>query len=86
MSLRFASSLQGNLGTSLDDSWFAGERRDYGEEEDIVYSDSPLAAGLLCETEVNDSGPDEVRSADIHDVNPEPNMMYVSLFFFANFD
>ena len=49
MSVRFASNIEGNLGASLDISWATGEERDIEEEEDddIVYSDNPLAVGLI---------------------------------------
>ena len=48
-SVRFASNIEGNLGGSLDISWATGEERDIDEEEDddIVYSDNPLAVGLI---------------------------------------
>ena len=48
-SVRFASNIEGNLGASLDISWATGEERDIDEEEDndIVYSDNPLAVGLI---------------------------------------
>ena len=47
-SVRFASNIEGNLGASLDISWATGEDQDIDEEEDndIVYSDNPLAVGL----------------------------------------
>ena len=47
-SVRFASNIEGNLGASLDVSWATGEDQDIDEEEDndIVYSDNPLAVGL----------------------------------------
>ena len=48
-SVRFASNIEGNLGASLDISWATGEERDIDEEEDddIVYSDNPLAVGPI---------------------------------------
>ena len=48
-SVRFATNIEGNLGASLDISWATGEERDIDEEEDddSVYSDSPVAAGLI---------------------------------------
>lgn len=46
-SLQFATNIEGNLGTSLDVSWATGEGRDIEEDEEIKYSDNPLAAGLL---------------------------------------
>ena len=48
-SVRFASNIEGNLGASLDVSWATGEERDIDEEEDnnIVYSNNPLAVGLI---------------------------------------
>ena len=48
-SVRFASNIGENLGGSLDISWATGEERDIDEEEDndIVYSDNPLAVGLI---------------------------------------
>ena len=48
-SVRFASNIEENLGASLDISWATGEERDIDEEEDtnIVYSDNPLAVGLI---------------------------------------
>lgn len=45
--LHFASNVQGNFGASLDDSWATGEERDIEEEEEIQYSENPLATGLL---------------------------------------
>ena len=47
-SVRFASNIGANLGGSLDISWATGEDQDIDEEEDndIVYSDNPLAVGL----------------------------------------
>ena len=47
-SVRFATNIEGNLGASLDISWATGEDQDIDEEEDndIVYSDNPLAVGL----------------------------------------
>ena len=47
-SVRFATNIEGNLGATLDISWATGEERDIDEEEDndIVYSDCPLAVGL----------------------------------------
>ena len=48
-SVRFATNIEGNLGASLDISWATGEERDIDEEEDndIVYSDNPLAVELI---------------------------------------
>ena len=48
-SVRFASNIEGNLGASLDVSWATGEERDIDSEEDndIAYSDNPLAVGLI---------------------------------------
>ena len=48
-SVRFASNIEGNLGASLDISWATGEERDIDSEEDndIAYSDNPLAVGLI---------------------------------------
>ena len=48
-SVRFASNIGENLGGSLDISWATGEERDIDEEEDndIVYSDNPLAVGPI---------------------------------------
>ena len=48
-SVRFASNFEGNLGGSLDVSWVTGEERDIDEEEDndIFYSDNPLAVGPI---------------------------------------
>ena len=48
-SVRFATNIEENLGASLDVSWATGEERDIDEEEDndIVYSDHPLAVGLI---------------------------------------
>ena len=48
-SVRFASNIGENLGGSLDISWATGEERDIDEEEDndIVYSDNPVAVGLI---------------------------------------
>ena len=48
-SVRFASNVGGDLGGSLDVSWATGEERDIDEEEDnnIVYSNNPLAVGLI---------------------------------------
>ena len=48
-SVRFASNIEGNLGASLDISWATGEERNIDEEEDddIVYSDNPVAVGLI---------------------------------------
>ena len=48
-SVRFASNIEGNLGASLDVSWATGEERDIDEEEDndIVYSDNPVAVGPI---------------------------------------
>ena len=48
-SVRFATNIEGNLGASLDISWATGEERDIDEEEDtnIVYSDNPVAVGLI---------------------------------------
>ena len=47
--VRFATNIEGNLGASLDISWATGEERDIDEEEDddIVYSDNPLAVGPI---------------------------------------
>ena len=44
-SVRFATNIEENLGASLDVSWATGQERDIDEEEDndIVYSDHPLA-------------------------------------------
>ena len=49
MSVRFATNFEENLGASLDFSWATGEEFDIDEEEntDIVYSDHPLAVGLV---------------------------------------
>ena len=48
-SVRFASNIGENLGGSLDISWATGEERNIDEEEDnnIVYSDNPVAVGLI---------------------------------------
>ena len=48
-SVRFASNIEGHLGASLDILWATGEERGIDEEEDndIVYSDNPLALGLI---------------------------------------
>ena len=48
-SVRFASNIEGNLGASLDVSWVTGGERDIDEEEDndIVYSDNPVAVGPI---------------------------------------
>ena len=48
-SVIFASNIEGNLGASLDISWATGEERDIDEGEDtnIVYSDNPVAVGLI---------------------------------------
>ena len=48
-SVRFASDIEENLGGSLDISWATGEERDIEEEEDndIVYSDNPIAVGPI---------------------------------------
>ena len=48
-SVRFATNIEGNLGASLDISWATGEERGIDEEEDndIVYSDNPLAVGPI---------------------------------------
>ena len=48
-SVRFATNIEGNLGASLDVSWATGEERDIDSEEDndIAYSDNPLAVGLI---------------------------------------
>lgn len=45
--LRFATSIQGNLGASLDGSWATGQERDIEEDIEIQYSNNPLATGLL---------------------------------------
>ena len=47
-SVRFACNIEGNLGASLDISWATGEERDTDGEEDndIAYSDNPVAVGL----------------------------------------
>ena len=84
MSLRFASSIQGNLGASLDDSRFTGDWRDYGEEEDIIYSDNPLATGLSHGAKVKADGPDEIPSAGTNGVIPGPITGYVCLCFLAD--
>ena len=48
-SIRFASKIETNLGASLHVSWATGKERDIDEEEDdnIVYSDNPVAVGLI---------------------------------------
>ena len=48
-SVRFASNIEGHLGASLDILWATGEERGIDEEEDndIVYSDNPLAVGPI---------------------------------------
>ena len=47
-SVRFASNIGENLGGSLDISWATGEERDIDEEDnDIVYSDNPVAVGPI---------------------------------------
>ena len=48
-SVRFATNIGENLGGSLDISWATGEERDIDSEEDndIAYSDNPLAVGLI---------------------------------------
>ena len=48
-SVRFASNIEGNLGATLDGSWATGEERDIDSEEDndIAYSDNPVAVGLI---------------------------------------
>ena len=48
-SVRFATNIEGNLGATLDMSWATGEERDIDSEEDndIAYSDNPLAVGLI---------------------------------------
>ena len=48
--LAFVSNVEGNLGASLDASWATSQRTDSDTEEDedeIQYSDNPLATGLL---------------------------------------
>ncbi|KAK7686415.1 hypothetical protein QCA50_010639 [Cerrena zonata] len=45
--LQFVANIQGNIGASLNDSWATGEEGDLEEDEEIQYSDNPLATGLL---------------------------------------
>ena len=48
--LAFVSNVEGNFGASLDASWATSQRTDSDTEEDedeIQYSDNPLATGLL---------------------------------------
>ena len=45
--IKFAASIQGNLGASLDISWVNGSERDLEEEEESRLSDNPFATGLL---------------------------------------
>ena len=46
LTLQFTTHIQGNLGATLDDSW-ATRIESRVEEESILYSNNPLAAGLL---------------------------------------
>ena len=46
-SVKFAASIQGNLGASLDISWANGSENDPEEDEEMRFSDNPLATGLL---------------------------------------
>ena len=51
--IHFATRVEANIGASVDSSWMTGGEADIdidvGEEQekDILYSDHPLAAGLL---------------------------------------
>ncbi|KAK7684400.1 hypothetical protein QCA50_012347 [Cerrena zonata] len=45
--LQFAVNAEGNLAASLEASWVTGEELDVEEQEEIQYSDNPLATGLL---------------------------------------
>ena len=44
--MQFATYVQGNLSASLDITGFTGEQEDVEDNEEIIYSDNPLATGL----------------------------------------
>lgn len=46
-SLQFAVGIENNLGTTLHLSRFTGEERFIEDEDQIIYSQNPLATGLL---------------------------------------
>lgn len=53
-SVRFATTLAGNIGAALDDAWATGRAPEDGEDEEPEYSDYPFAVGLLQSNEMQE--------------------------------
>lgn len=50
-SVRFTSTIAGNMGATLDDAWATGRARDDLEDKEPQYSQYPFAVGLLEDNE-----------------------------------
>ena len=44
--MQFAAGIEGNIGTTLNGSWMTGRELEADESDEIIYANSPLAAGL----------------------------------------
>ena len=44
--MQFAAGIEGNIGTTHNGSWMTGRELEADESDEIIYANSPLAAGL----------------------------------------